>query len=286
MNIFNHFNIGRKAVALAAFLFTTSTFAQKTCMDVEKVTVNENVTTVITASEPIQVVDISTDKVAGANPLENVVTVKPKQGGYKDGDVLAIVTVITERYRVQYSLVYTTHIDEAVSDKEVELIERNAFHNPAISMSTTDMVGYAMKVWNSPAHYRNVSTRKDKLKMRLNNIYVVGDYFFIDFSVENKTNLQFDIDELRVKLQDKKIEKSTNVQTIELRPALVLDRSTSFKKGYRNVIVLKKMTFPNDKVLTLELSEKQISGRTISLDLDYEDVLSADSFNSILLTGK
>ncbi|MBF1431736.1 MAG: DUF4138 domain-containing protein, partial [Prevotella melaninogenica] len=105
-------------------------------------------------------------------------------------------------------------------------------------------------------------------------------------SVENKTNLQFDIDELRVKLQDKKIEKSTNVQTIELRPALVLDRSTSFKKGYRNVIVLKKMTFPNDKVLTLELSEKQISGRTISLDLDYEDVLSADSFNSILLTGK
>ena len=122
--------------------------------------------------------------------------------------------------------------------------------------------------------------------MRLNNIYVVGDYFFIDFSVENKTNLQFDIDELRVKLQDKKIEKSTNVQTIELRPALVLDRSTSFKKGYRNVIVLKKMTFPNDKVLTLELSEKQISGRTISLDLDYEDVLSADSFNSILLTGK
>ena len=87
-------------------------------------------------------------------------------------------------------------------------------------------------------------------------------------------------------VKNKKIEKSTNVQTIELRPALVLDRSTSFKKGYRNVIVLKKMTFPNDKVLTLELSEKQISGRTISLDLDYEDVLSADSFNSILLTGK
>ena len=111
-------------------------------------------------------------------------------------------------------------------------------------------------------------------------------YFFIDFSVENKTNLQFDIDELRIKLQDKKIEKATNVQTIELRPALVLDRSTSFKKGYRNVVVLKKMTFPNDKVLTLELSEKQISGRTISLDLDYEDILSADSFSSILLTGK
>ena len=137
MNIFSFFNIGRKAALFARALFSTSTFAQKTCMDVEKITVNENVTTIITASEPIQLVDISTDKVAGANPLDNVVTVKPKQGGYKDGDVLAIVTVITERYRVQYSLVYTTHVDEAVSDKEVELIERNAFHNPAISMSTS-----------------------------------------------------------------------------------------------------------------------------------------------------
>jgi hypothetical protein len=44
------------------------------------------------------------------------------------------------------------------------------------------------------------------------------------------------------------------------------------------------MTFPNDKVLTIEMSEKQISGRSISLNIDYEDVLNADSFNSSLLT--
>lgn len=121
------------------------------------------------------------------------------------------------------------------------------------------------------------------MTMRLNNIYVVGEYFFIDFSIENRTNLPFDIDELRVKLEDKKQEKSTNVQVIELKPAFILDRSVRFRNGYRNVIVLKKMTFPNDKVLSLELSEKQISGRTISLTLDYEDVLSADSFDTLLL---
>lgn len=121
------------------------------------------------------------------------------------------------------------------------------------------------------------------MKMRLNNIYVVGEYVFIDFSVDNYTNLQFDIDELRFKLQDKKLQKATNQQTVELKPALLLDRSLSFKKGYRNVAVLKKMTFPNDKVLSIELSEKQISGRTISMQLDYEDVLSADSFDSLLL---
>lgn len=109
------------------------------------------------------------------------------------------------------------------------------------------------------------------------------DYFFIDFSIENKTNIRFDIDQIRVKLADKKLSKATNAQIIELTPALVLEQAKSFRHGYRNVIVLKKMTFPNDKVLTIEMTEKQISGRNIHLNIDYEDVLSADSFNRVLL---
>ncbi|KAA3165924.1 DUF4138 domain-containing protein, partial [Akkermansia sp. BIOML-A61] len=128
-----------------------------------------------------------------------------------------------------------------------------------------------------------VATKMHRMVMRLNNIYSVGEYFFIDFSVENKTNIRFDIDEMRIKLSDKKQSKATNAQIVELTPSLVLDDAKTFKYGYRNVIVVKKMTFPNDKVLTIELSEKQISGRTISLSIDYEDVLSADSFNHILL---
>ena len=119
--------------------------------------------------------------------------------------------------------------------------------------------------------------------MRLNNIYSVGDYFFIDFSIENKTNIRFDIDEIRVKLADKKLAKATNAQIIELTPALVLEQGKVFRHGYRNVIVVKKMTFPNDKLLTIEMTEQQISGRNISLNIDYEDVLSADSFNVTLL---
>ena len=119
--------------------------------------------------------------------------------------------------------------------------------------------------------------------MRMNNIYAVGEYFFIDFSVENKTNIRFDIDEIRVKLADKKLSKATNAQVIELTPELMLQGNKSFKYGYRNVMVLKKMTFPNDKVLTIEMTENQISGRNISVSIDYEDVLSADSFNAVML---
>lgn len=276
--------IKNKTLALLAMcLFSLASHAQKTYYDMERLTVNENVSSIITASEPIRMVDISTDSIVGDKPLENVIRLKPTSSYHNDGEVMGIVTIITERYRVQYALVYTSKMEEAVADKEVELIERNAFHNPEVSMSTTDMVSYAMKVWNSPAKYRGVYTKQHKMTMRLNNIYVVGEYIFVDFSVDNHTNLPFGIDQLRFKLQDKKQQKATNVQTLELKPALLLDRSPSFKTGYRNIVVLKKMTFPNDKLLSIELSEKQISGRTISIELDYEDLLSADSFSTLLL---
>ena len=272
---------------MGAFLLCATSalnaFGQQTYNEMEQLTVNENVTTVITASEPIRLVDISTDKVVGDKPIENVIRVKPKEGGHEDGAVLAIVTVVTERYRSQYALIYTTRLEEAVSDKEVQVDERNAFHNPAVSMSTGEMVRYARRIWNSPAKYHSTKTNRHHLTMRLNNVYSVGEYFFIDFSVENRTNLRFDIDELRFKLSDKKQQKATNVQDLMLEPVLLLEKSTSFQHGYRNVVVLKKMTFPNDKVLTIELSERQISGRTISMTVDYEDVLSADAFDSSLL---
>lgn len=271
--------------ATACVLSSLTSWAQKSMDNMQLLTVNENVTTVITASEPVRFVDISTDKVAGDQPINNTIRLKPKEGVdlNRDGDILAVVTIITERYRTQYGLIYTSRMEEAVTDKTIECDERTAYNNPAVSMGTKDMVYYARQIWVSPARYRNAATKKHRMTMRLNNVYSVGDYFFLDFSIDNRTNIKFDIDQLRVKLTDKKTAKATNSQTIDLTPELVLDQTRSFLHGYRNVIVIKKMTFPNDKILTIEMSEKQISGRTINLSVEYEDILHADAFNKILL---
>jgi len=278
-------NIRHFTVFTLSIIATVSLGAQNTPRELELLTVNDQVTTVITASEPVRFVDISTDKVAGDQPLSNTVRLKPKEGAdvNADGDILAIVTIITERYRVQYGLIYTTRLQEAVTEKTVLLSEITPYNNPAVSMSTEEMARFARKVWDSPARFRNVGARKHHMDIRLNNIYSAGEYFFIDFSVENRTNIRFDIDQIRFKVEDKKQSRATNSQSIELSPAMLLETGTSFLHGYRNVVVLKKLTFPNDKVLTIEMSEKQISGRTIKLSVDYEDVLHADSFNRALL---
>lgn len=277
-------NIRKMFAAIAVFAASINgAFAQQTYEEMERLTVNEQVTTVITATEPIRFVDISTDKIAGDQPINNTIRLKPKEGAHEDGEVLAIVTIVTERYRSQYALLYTTRLQEAVTDKVVQRMEQTAYHNPAVSLSTEDMYRIARNIWSSPAKWRDVKTKRHRMEMRLNNIYAVGDYFFIDYSIENKTNIRFDIDEIRLKLADKKISKATNNQVIELTPEMQLEQTKSFKYGYRNILVVKKLTFPNDKILTIEMSEKQISGRTISLNIDYEDVLCADSFNKVLL---
>ena len=137
--------------------------AQETIREMELLTVNDQITTVITATEPVRFVDISTDKVAGDQPLSNTVRLKPKEGAEvnQDGDILAVVTVITERYRVQYALVYTTRPHEAVTDKAVLLTETVPYNNPAVSLSTEDMTRMARRIWTAKAKYRNVGTKKN-----------------------------------------------------------------------------------------------------------------------------
>ena len=73
--------------------------------------------------------------------------------------------------------------------------QKSAYNNPAVTLSSTDMARYARQIWSSEAHVNNVKTKAHKMVMRLNNIYSSGDYFFLDFSVENKTDIPFGIDQ-------------------------------------------------------------------------------------------
>ena len=71
--------IGTVFLLTAGLLGTRNAQAQTTYEEMEQLTVNEQVTTVITASEPVRMVDISTDKVVGDQPLDNIVRLKPQR---------------------------------------------------------------------------------------------------------------------------------------------------------------------------------------------------------------
>lgn len=257
----------------------------------EKIYVNSEVTTHIVMPENIKLVDISTAKIVGNQCTDNIVRIKPYLesdslqvvGSYKENELLCTITLIGERHIAQYDILYTQSPGMAASIFEVPYNHTQSYINPEVSMPMAEMARYAWAVYNSDRKYNQIVTKAHGMKAVVNNIYAVGDYFFIDYSLQNRTKIPYDIEEIRVKLTDKKETKATNSQTIELSPVFTLNSSRKFKKNYRNVLVLPKLTFPDEKVLRLEISENQISGRVIVLTIEYEDILHADRFDSDIL---
>lgn len=256
----------------------------------ERIYVNREVTTHIVMPENIKMVDISTTKIAGNQCTDNIVRIKPSCGsdsipeaGYRDNELLGTLTLIGERHIAQYDILYTQSPQMAASIFEVPYSHTQSYINPEVTMPMAEMARYAWAVYGSGRKYNQIVSRAHGMKAVVNNIYAVGDYCFIDYSLQNKTKIAYDIEELRVKLTDKKETKATNSQTIELSPVFSLNHVRKFKKSYRNVLVLPKLTFPDEKVLRLEISENQISGRVITLTIEYEDILHADGFDSDIL---
>ena len=255
----------------------------------EKIYVNDEVTTHIVMPENIKMVDISTTKLIGNQCADNIVRIKPYidndsvQTYYRENELMATLTLIGERHMAQYDIIFTHAPGRAASIHHVPYSHTESYVNPEVSMPEAEMARYAWAVYGSDRKYNQVVSKAHGMKAIVNNIYSIGDYFFIDYSLQNKTKIPYDIEELRIKLTDKKEVKATNSQTIELTPAYSLNVAKKFKKNYRNVLVIPKLTFPDERVLRLEISENQISGRVITLTIEYEDILNADGFDSDIL---
>lgn len=255
----------------------------------EKILVNSEVTTHIVMPENIKMVDLSTTKIIGNQCADNIVRIKPFIEAdsvlthYREGELMGTLTLIGERHLAQYDVVYTSAPSRAASIHRVPYAGLDSYINPEVSMPQSEMARYAWAVYGSGRKYNQVVSRANGMKAIVNNIYSIGDYFFIDYSLQNSTKIAYDIAEVRVKLTDKKEVKATNSQTVELSPVYSLNLAKKFKKSYRNVLVLDKLTFPDEKVLRIEISENQISGRVITLTVEYDDILNADGFDSDIL---
>ena len=255
----------------------------------EKILVNSEVTTHIVMPENIKMVDLSTTKIIGNQCADNIVRIKPFIEAdsvlthYREGELMGTLTLIGERHLAQYDVVYTAAPSRAASIHRVPYAGLDSYINPEVSMPQSEMARYAWAVYGSGRKYNQVVSKANGMKAIVNNIYSIGDYFFIDYSLQNRTKIAYDIAEVRVKLTDKKEVKATNSQTVELSPVYSLNLARKFKKNYRNVLVLDKLTFPDEKVLRIEISENQISGRVITLTVEYDDILNADGFDSDIL---
>jgi len=190
-----------------------------------------------------------------------------------------VVTIVGQSFMAQYRAVYLPDPHDPALSASVEIRPEHmlplAF--PDITMTDLELKHYSHQLFLLKPTWNSVISRGTGMVARLNNIYAMGDYIFLDLSFRNRTNIKYDIDQIRFKIEDKKIVKATNVQEIGVAPVFMLHRQRYFRRSFRNIYVFKKFTYPNDKVLCVQLTEDQISGRMLELKIDYRDLLNADS---------
>lgn len=268
---------------LAILMAGSDTYAQNVPLtagikkrDLPVIYLPENVSVQFISPEPIQYVDISEKNVIGDMPIKNVLRVRLKDS-VKSAD--AVITITGEKFIAQYHVIAADPITGRDAVTEIPIIpsDTQPLDVAGIGLSQPQLKAMALDLFCKKPGHPVEHVNAFGLEARLYNIYSAGDYIFLNLGFENLTNLKYDLDELRFKVDDRKITKATNVQSVEIKPEYVLFNNLVFQHSYRNIIVLKKMTFPGDKVLHIELSEKQLSGRVITLTISYKDVLEADT---------
>lgn len=272
-----------KTLYLSISLFFICLFANATDIpkeDLPVISITTGVSVHFISPEPIQFADISTDAIIGDIPVDNVLRVKVLSDSIASQHSETIVTIIGQSYIAQFNLKYAPDDLSSSTTTRIDILPKHMspLEFPEITMTFRDMkeISRDIVIGRRPA-FNNVMSKALGMKATLNNIYAVGDYVFIDVSFRNRTRIKYDVDQFRFTIRDKRVTKATNVQDMEVRPVFSLYNNSYFRKHYRNVFVFQKFTFPGNKVFTIKLDEKQISGRTIELNIDYRDLLHADT---------
>lgn len=260
--------------------------------DLPELEITEGINLHMISPEPIQYVDLSTDKLTGDLPASNIARIKitdspisekdkKKQStSFFSGDTVGIITVVGQSFISQYKAVYRSPNNlNTITNIHIQPEAMQPVEFDRMTFSNRELRQFALRIIENKTDKKPVRTENNlNLSMQLNNVYVMGDYIFLDMTFKNTSNLSYDVEALKFSIEDKKIHKATNNQSIEMTPVFQLNPQKHFRKNFRNIYVFKKFTYPNSKVMMIRLIEEQLSGRTIEMKVNYSDILKADTF--------
>lgn len=270
----------KKYFLLLAAIFAAAgqSFAQLNKRDLPVIYLPGNVSVHFVSPEPIRFVDISVKDISGDLPIPNILRIHARDSVARFSD--AVVTITGEKFIAQYRIIPCTDDHEGTVQTEIAITPPDCrpLENPEIGLSQPELKANALRLLALRPEYPVEKAKAFGLQGALFHIYTLGDYIFLDVGFHNQTKLPYTIDQLHFSIEDKKITKASTVQSVAVTPVFVLQDLAGFDKYYRNIFVFKKLTFPGNKVFSIGLSEKQLSGRTLTLKADYKDLLHADVF--------
>lgn len=261
-------------VWVALLLFTSSVSGQPLPI----IDLPENVSLHFLSPEPIQYVDISVKSISGDLPIKNVLRIKRVSDSLSASGPDAIVSIAGESFLAQYRVRYVPFVPGKEYPAQIEILpEHMKPLETSGTLSKTQLERLATTLLFKKDKKPMVRTKAYGISGRVSHLATFGDYIFLNLNYQNTTNLKYETDEIRFKIEDLKINKATTVQSIEIKPEFILFHNPAFKRNFRNIYVFKKFSFPGHKIFRIEINERQVSGRVIIMKLKYKNLLEADT---------
>lgn len=126
------------------------------------------------------------------------------------------------------------------------------------------------------ADVKGIHTRKYGVEVEVRGIYVHNDVIYLHVQIANNTNISFEVDYRRFVVADRKAAKRTAQQQRTIEPLRVCN-DPSIVRGHqrqRIVFALPKLTLEEDKILLLEITEKD-GARHQYLEISSKELLGA-----------
>lgn len=123
---------------------------------------------------------------------------------------------------------------------------------------------------------KHIGSKSFGIQFILKGIYIHNGKYYFHTQLTNRTNVPFQIDFINFKVRDKKIAKRTVIQEralIPLRTYKPLD-AIGGATADQNVFLLDQFTIADDKVLLIEIFEKN-SGRHQTMPVENSDLIRA-----------
>ena len=126
------------------------------------------------------------------------------------------------------------------------------------------------------ADVKGIHTRKYGVEVEVRGIYVHNDVIYLHVQIANNTNISFEVDCRRFVIADRKAAKRTAQQQRIIEPLRVCN-DPSIVRGHqrqRIVFALPKLTLEEEKILLLEIAEKD-GARHQCLEISSRELLGA-----------
>ena len=231
----------------------------------------------------IRYVDLGSEYlIAGkAEDAENVLRVK---AAVRDFESETNFSVITNDGRFYSFNVYYSSYPEALSydlltmQKAVDKANGNDVLFEELGNSSPSLAGLLMEtIYKKDKRIvKHIGAKSFGIQFILKGIYIHNDKYYFHTELRNRTNVPFQIDFINFKVVDKKVAKRTVVQEhplIPLRTYKPLDEIGG-KTVEQNVFLLDQFTIADDKVLLIEIFEKN-GGRHQTLQVENSDLVKA-----------